>query len=473
MPSTREEFELWMAATKAYKSGDVSAAIDKFRRVGNYSRIIFNIGMIYSRAGDHEAADSMYIEALKLDSYLAVAHLQKGYAHFMLGEYSDSLKCFSKCIELLLDNDYIDYQQLGLDFKLYRCEVLFNMGMCYLQLGDKARAGQEVKEAGKLAKTAEQKNVISSVSRTRNDISLFTVPSTALFEVPPEKAKNLFKKDFLGEGKVVVDVGEKVTDGGFQGFRGAVMLDPELEKAENATLVRKKTQKKEAAPKIEINTLTRSATTSRRDPPRELERRPSSPAVLGRGLEYKDRQQPSRSATNNTQAKKSFSRKSSLPQNRPTQRDYDPLPSRNSPREMDSPRGSPRTNKPLPPRDDEYQPSLSANSDSRNDSGYDDNASRRRQTTQKRSNDEFKVKVHAEKSTVVVYVPKDCDLDTFMDIVQQKLKFQSPPTLAYIDEEDKDTYISIVDEDDLDLLLTSGNSVLHVYVQKEGILDYY
>ena len=44
---------------------------------------------------------------------------------------------FNDTLLYLRGNTYIDYEQLGLKFKLFSCEVLFNRGLCYIYLQQK------------------------------------------------------------------------------------------------------------------------------------------------------------------------------------------------------------------------------------------------------------------------------------------------------------------------------------------------
>lgn len=53
----------------------------------------------------------------------------------------------------------IDYAQLGLLFKLYSCEVLFNRGLCYIYLQQKEAGMQDLAYAVK-EKVVEDHNVI-------------------------------------------------------------------------------------------------------------------------------------------------------------------------------------------------------------------------------------------------------------------------------------------------------------------------
>ena len=58
----------------------------------------------------------------------------------------------------------IDYAQLGLMFKLYSCEVLFNRGLCYIYLQQKDAGMQDFSFAVK-EKVVEDHNVIDEAIR--------------------------------------------------------------------------------------------------------------------------------------------------------------------------------------------------------------------------------------------------------------------------------------------------------------------
>lgn len=75
-----------------------------------------------------------YQRAIKLDQYLAVAYFQQGVSNFLVGDFEEALANFNDTLLYLRGNTYIDYEQLGLKFKLYSCEVLFNRGLCYVYL---------------------------------------------------------------------------------------------------------------------------------------------------------------------------------------------------------------------------------------------------------------------------------------------------------------------------------------------------
>jgi hypothetical protein len=58
----------------------------------------------------------------------------------------------------------INYDQLGLKFKLYSCEVLFNRGLSYIYLGDMEQGMQDLDYAVK-EKQTEEHNVIAEAIR--------------------------------------------------------------------------------------------------------------------------------------------------------------------------------------------------------------------------------------------------------------------------------------------------------------------
>lgn len=69
----------------------------------------------------------------------------------------------------------IDYAQLGLLFKLYSCEVLFNRGLCYIYLQQKEAGMQDLAYAVK-EKVVEDHNVIDEAIREEAEVSIIRNP---------------------------------------------------------------------------------------------------------------------------------------------------------------------------------------------------------------------------------------------------------------------------------------------------------
>jgi tetratricopeptide (TPR) repeat protein len=86
---------------------------------------------------------------VRLDQYLSVAYFQQGVSNFLMGDFEEALANFNDTLLYLRGNNNIDYEQLGLKFKLYSCEVLFNRGLCYIYLQQKEAGMQDLSFATK------------------------------------------------------------------------------------------------------------------------------------------------------------------------------------------------------------------------------------------------------------------------------------------------------------------------------------
>lgn len=107
-----------------------------------------------------------YQRALKLDQYLAVAYFQQGVSNFLIGDFEEALANFNDTLLYLRGNSLIDYSQLGLLFKLYSCEVLFNRGLCYIYL-EQMETGMQDLEYAVREKVVEDHNVIDDAIKAK------------------------------------------------------------------------------------------------------------------------------------------------------------------------------------------------------------------------------------------------------------------------------------------------------------------
>jgi hypothetical protein len=77
---------------------------------------------------------------------------------------------FNDTLLYLRGNTYIDYEQLGLKFRLYSCEVLFNRGLCYVYLQQDSEGMQDFNFAVKEKMTADHE-VINDAIREKAVVS--------------------------------------------------------------------------------------------------------------------------------------------------------------------------------------------------------------------------------------------------------------------------------------------------------------
>jgi hypothetical protein len=110
----------------------------------------------------------------------------------------------------------IDYTQLNLDFKLYSCQVLFNRGLCYIELGEMDLGMTDLWRATREKQTKEHDSLDQALRDRGQDCTVFTVPHGVLYRPPESKVKNSKKKDYLGNSKVIAALDDTDSYAGFK-----------------------------------------------------------------------------------------------------------------------------------------------------------------------------------------------------------------------------------------------------------------
>ncbi|KAI1082327.1 tetratricopeptide [Whalleya microplaca] len=201
--SLKQEIESWVSALGRYDNNEFEEALKEFEGIADTSKILFNMGVIHATLGEHEKAVECYQRAIRLDMYLAVAYFQQGVSNFLLGDFEEALANFNDTLLYLRGNTMIDYAQLGLLFKLYSCEVLFNRGLCYIYLQQKEAGLQDLEYAVK-EKVVEDHNVIDEAIREEAEgYTVFSIPVGVVYRPNEAKVRNLKTKDYLGKARLV------------------------------------------------------------------------------------------------------------------------------------------------------------------------------------------------------------------------------------------------------------------------------
>lgn len=211
--SLKAELETWAAALKAYDEEDFEKALELFSRIADSSKILTNMGLIYATLGEHEAAVERFIEATNLDQYLAVAYFQCGVSNFLLARYELAAKDFEEALLYLRGNQAINYEQLGLKFRLFSAEVLFNKGLAQIYMGRTQEGLADMQEARK-DKATEEHNVIDDAIQDRGEgYTVFSIPVGVLYRPSEKKLKNSVQRDYMGKAKLVAstDTSDVVT----------------------------------------------------------------------------------------------------------------------------------------------------------------------------------------------------------------------------------------------------------------------
>ncbi|KAF9476353.1 NADPH oxidase regulator NoxR [Pholiota conissans] len=212
--SLKAELETWAAALKAYDEEDFEKSLDLFSRIADSSKILTNMGLIYATLGEHEAAVEKFMEATSLDQYLAVAYFQCGVSNFLLARYDLAAKDFEEALLYLRGNQAINYEQLGLKFRLFSAEVLFNKGLSQIYMGRTQEGLADMQEA-KGDKATDEHNVIDDAIQDRGEgYTVFSIPVGVLYRPSEKKLKNSVTRDYMGKAKLVAasDSNDLTTD---------------------------------------------------------------------------------------------------------------------------------------------------------------------------------------------------------------------------------------------------------------------
>ncbi|CAJ0760058.1 17270_t:CDS:2 [Entrophospora sp. SA101] len=212
------ELEQWGSAVKYYDEQNFEKSLETFETIADSAKFHFNIGLIFATLGEHEEACTSYKKSVKLDEYFAVAYFQKGVSHFLLSEFQKALNTFNDALMYLRGNMLIDYEQLGLKFRLYSCEVLFNRGLCYLYLGETDKGLDDFRAASKEKQTEEHDVIDEAIDVQGQDFTVFSIPVGVIYRPPEGKLKNVKTKDYLGKAKLVAAIDP---EDAFTGFTGA------------------------------------------------------------------------------------------------------------------------------------------------------------------------------------------------------------------------------------------------------------
>uniref|UniRef100_A0A8D2B8W5 Neutrophil cytosol factor 2 n=1 Tax=Sciurus vulgaris TaxID=55149 RepID=A0A8D2B8W5_SCIVU len=123
--SLAEAISLWNDGVLAADKKDWKGALDAFSAVQDpHSRICFNMGCMHTILGNMPEAEKAFTKSINRDKHLAVAYFQRGMLHYRTEKYDLAIKDLKEALTQLRGNQLIDYKILGLQFKLFACEVV-------------------------------------------------------------------------------------------------------------------------------------------------------------------------------------------------------------------------------------------------------------------------------------------------------------------------------------------------------------
>ncbi|KAH0170585.1 hypothetical protein KCU67_g2569, partial [Aureobasidium melanogenum] len=175
--SLKQEIETWVRALEHYDYNEYDAALRAFMTVADTSKILFNCAVIHATLGEHTQAVQCYQRAIHFDQYMAIAYFQQGVSNFLLGDFEEALANFNDTLLYLRGNRWIDYDQLGLKFKLHSCEALFNRGLCYIYLQQRSAGLQDLFYASKEKAVPDHDVIDEAIREQAEGYTVFSIPN--------------------------------------------------------------------------------------------------------------------------------------------------------------------------------------------------------------------------------------------------------------------------------------------------------
>ncbi|NXT50402.1 NCF2 factor, partial [Pluvianellus socialis] len=221
-----ETIRLWQEGVCAADRKEWRAALDAFTAVQNPpAKICFNIGCIHLVLGKLVEAEEAFTRSIGCDKHLAVAYFQRGTVFYRRQNHEKAIKDFKEALAQLRGNQLIDYKILGLRYKLFACEILYNVALVYAMMEDWKKAEEHLTLAMSM-KSEPQHNKIDRameaillyefcVLQKQKLCELVAIPAGKLFRPNEKQVAQLEKKDYLGKATVVASVVDKDNFSGF------------------------------------------------------------------------------------------------------------------------------------------------------------------------------------------------------------------------------------------------------------------
>uniref|UniRef100_A0A8D0D0G0 NADPH oxidase activator 1 n=1 Tax=Sander lucioperca TaxID=283035 RepID=A0A8D0D0G0_SANLU len=193
-----ELLRLWDEAVQAVDAKDWHGALSKLEEISEpTSRILFNAASAHLVLGQLALALKALDLAIAKDARLAVGFFQRA-AVMMLEE------ALSDCIwaqKHMRGNMVIDYRQLGLRFKLYSWQVLYNAAAVYCRMGLWEQAKEVLLTASQERGGSRGGNIEVALDSREEVLAPLLVPEDVVFRPRKQDVEQLQQRDFLGKSK--------------------------------------------------------------------------------------------------------------------------------------------------------------------------------------------------------------------------------------------------------------------------------
>ncbi|KAM4578247.1 NADPH oxidase activator 1 isoform 1-T1 [Fundulus diaphanus] len=217
-----ELLRLWNESVQAMDAKDWEGALAKLEQITEpTSRTHFNAALAHLALGQTDMALRSLDFTVAKDERLAVAFFQRAALMMQVDRLEEAL---SDCIwaqKHMRGNVVIDYRQLGLRYKLYSWQVLYNAAAVYSRMGQWEQATDILLSATQERGQGRVGNIevaFKSIER-KEALNPLMVPEGLVFRPRKQEIEQLQQRDFLGKAKVISSMIPNDDFGGFEPLR--------------------------------------------------------------------------------------------------------------------------------------------------------------------------------------------------------------------------------------------------------------
>ncbi|KAI5613038.1 NADPH oxidase activator 1, partial [Silurus asotus] len=204
-----ELIQLWDEAVRAVDNQDWNGALAKLIQISDPSA-----GILFVTASVHLAL------VIAKDERLAVGFFQRAALHMMVGRLDEALGDCIWAQKHMRTNAVIDYKQLGLRYRLYTWQILYNAAAVHCRLNQWNKATEILQAASQEGggRGSQVASAMQSVAK-RELIAPLMVPEGVVFRPRKQHVEELQPRDFLGKAEVIISDIPNDDFGGFEPLR--------------------------------------------------------------------------------------------------------------------------------------------------------------------------------------------------------------------------------------------------------------
>jgi len=196
-----EDTQLWYDGANLQSESKFAEALAKYNEVTNkLAKIHFNIGLIKLSLQKPEEAAQSFTQTTEKDAYMALGFFARGVANYEARRYPQALDDFERTLKLCRGSPMIDYTQLGMKFKLFKCDVFLDAGLACSKLHN-GREHDFFRQAADPDMHVEERHVVYATGNLAT-VQLVGVSGTLPFAPPANHVAALKKKNWMKKSEV-------------------------------------------------------------------------------------------------------------------------------------------------------------------------------------------------------------------------------------------------------------------------------